>query len=137
MCISPLDLKKAAVSGILNTFIDLGISKGLQRNVVFTRKVMDAKNLRVDDLPINTAEFKHLYIYEFSTVVGSLVASRAKFTVSHPYSVTFIPHSDRFPFVCPTEHESSGVYVANDGNGGYGAIISNLPHSDLIVYDRE
>ena len=130
-------MKGAALQEILNTFIDLGVSKGLQRNVVFTRKVLDAKNLKVGDLPIDTAEFKHLYIYEFNTVVGSIIASRAKFTVSHPYSVTFIPHSDKFPFVCPTEHESSGVYVVNDGNGGYGAIISNLPHSDLIVYDRE
>lgn len=132
------DIKKAAAHRLLNRFINIGDKGGCNRHVVFTKTILEAKNLTVDTLPISTPEFKHLYIYEQKTLVGSLIVSRSKFSRCKPNAITYVPDiTDEHDYVCPAESESSGIYLLTNGNGGYAAIISNLPLNDLVVQDRE
>lgn len=124
--------------GILNQFIDIGEHQGCLYYVVFTKIPIAPNILTVDDLPINTSEFKHLFIYEGTTLVGSLIVSRKKYTTITHNAVTFIKTPSQFDFVCPTETDSSGVYLMTDGHGAYSAVIA-FPNSisDLVVQDKE
>lgn len=129
---------EAAKLGILNQFIDIGDSHGCLHYVVFTKLAIAPDIIIVDDLPVNTAEFKHLFIYEGSALIGSLIISRAKNTTITHNAVTYIrDHSPR-DFVCPTETDCSGIYLMTDAHGSFSAIISNPNFiSDLVVQDKE
>jgi hypothetical protein len=128
----------AAELAILNQFIDVGESNGCYNFVVFTRVPIAPSIISVDNLPIDTAEFKHLFIYEGSTLIGSLIVSRKKYTTLTHNAVTYIKEDSNTDFVCPTETDSSGVYLMTNGHGAFSAVIA-FPNSvsDLVVQDKE
>lgn len=80
--------------------------------------------------------FKQYYLYLGESLVGSILDVADTYCKFNNYSVTYVLPGDLRDFSCPTECQSGGLLIYQDGHGSFAALPAKEVESSLLVTDR-
>ncbi|AQT28805.1 hypothetical protein YOLOSWAG_165 [Erwinia phage vB_EamM_Yoloswag] len=141
--IHPFRVKKGLLLGDLSNLMqdflhEIEAPRG-RRMFVLVNKPIYGHQLRVDTVaPISHSHhFNQSYLRLADNVVGSLLDISARWCKFSNLGVGYMPPQDKITtFVCPTEAQSGGLLVYNDGHGCFYATPAKVPSSPLLISDR-
>lgn len=121
------------------TFIEIPpASVGRRRFLLLSKKSvpLDLVTVSKEDVMVQSSTFKHYYLLMGEAIVGSMLDVSAKFCTFNNYAVLYMKNGDLKDFHCPTEYQSGGLLIYQDGHGSFAAIPAKEIENSLVVKDR-
>lgn len=111
---------------------------GRRRFILISKKSvpLDIVEVSKEDVMVQSTAFKHFYLRQGESIVGSMLDVSARYCTYNNYAVTYMKAGELKDFHCPTEYQSGGLLIYQDGHGSFSAIPAKEIENSLIVKDR-
>lgn len=111
---------------------------GRRRFILLSKKSvpLDLVKVSKEDVMVQSNAFKHYYLKQGENVVGSMLDVSARFCTYNNHAVLYTKSGELKDFHCPTEYQSGGLLIYQDGHGSFAAIPAKEIENSLVVKDR-